>query len=360
MKNPYADLPSRNFWRSGFAEISNIEEADIYKKKWLLDKTMNIATAGSCFAQHIGRTLQKRNFKVMDMEPAPVGFPEIKKMEYNYSIYSARYGNIYTARQLLQLTKEALGILVFDDVAWVDYEGLFRDVFRPNIQPKGFMNEVDVLSSRASHLAKVKNMLETMDVFVFTFGLTEAWMDVEKNIIYPMAPGTICGSYELDKHEFKNFNHSEILEDFLEFKNLISQVNNNKSVKFLITVSPVPLTATASDNHVMVATTFSKSVLRSVAGELSINFDDIDYFPSYEIITNPWSNERLYTENLRNVTEKGVEKVMRIFAASHDESLDSSVIREAKSNEVDVINSESYIDEGVVCEEALLEAFNKN
>ncbi|WP_339375331.1 hypothetical protein [Paracoccus yeei] len=34
----------------------------------------------------------------------------------------------------------------------------------------------------------------------------------------------------------------------------------------LLTVSPVPLAATTTDNQVLVPTTYSKSVLRSVAG----------------------------------------------------------------------------------------------
>ncbi|WP_428660504.1 GSCFA domain-containing protein [Reyranella sp.] len=47
-------------------------------------------------------------------------------------------------------------------------------------------------------------------------------------------------------------------------------------VRFLLTVSPVPLKASASQNHVLAATTYSKSVLRAVAGQLADTYDDVD------------------------------------------------------------------------------------
>ena len=37
-------------------------------------------------------------------------------------------------------------------------------------------------------------------------------------------------------------------------------------LRILLTVSPVPLTATAGDDHVLLATTYSKSVLRAGRG----------------------------------------------------------------------------------------------
>ena len=61
----------------------------------------------------------------------------------------------------------------------------------------------------------------------------------------------------------------------------------NRGLRFLLTVSPVPLTATNSGNHVLVATVDSKSRLRAVAGQLARTVSRVDYFPSYEIISAP-------------------------------------------------------------------------
>jgi hypothetical protein len=57
-------------------------------------------------------------------------------------------------------------------------------------------------------------------------------------------------------------------------------------MRFVVTVSPVPLGATFKDADVIVANSASKSVLRTVAEELFRRFDFVDYFPSYEIVLN--------------------------------------------------------------------------
>ena len=66
-----------------------------------------IATAGSCFAQHISRSLSGAGFRYLVTEPAPEGMDAAAAAAANYGTYSARYGNIYTARQLKQLLERA-------------------------------------------------------------------------------------------------------------------------------------------------------------------------------------------------------------------------------------------------------------
>ena len=63
----------------------------------------------------------------------------------------------------------------------------------------------------------------------------------------------------------------------------------------------------------MAATTQSKSVLRAVAGHVADRCDDVDYFPSYEIITSPVFRGAFFEPNLRSVKPKGVDFVMNSF-----------------------------------------------
>jgi len=85
-------------------------------------------------------------------------------------------------------------------------------------------------------------------------------------------------------------------------------------VRVILTVSPVPLIATAEDKHVLVSNTYSKSALRVVADEVSRARDDVAYFPSYEIITGPPTASRYYAADLRSVLDVGVAHVMSIFS----------------------------------------------
>jgi len=77
--------------------------------------------------------------------------------------------------------------------------------------------------------------------------------------------------------------------------------------------SPVPLTATATDNHVLSAAVYSKSVLRGVAGEMAEDFEDVTYFPSYEIIASHPSGGMFFNPDQRTVNPFGVDYVMTHF-----------------------------------------------
>jgi len=100
--SPYANLPPRKFWRTGVSERHPLALGDIYCKKYEITPKDLIATAGSCFAQHIARHLRRHSFNVLDEEPAPEGLPAGLAKTFGFGLYSSRYGNIYTARQLLQ------------------------------------------------------------------------------------------------------------------------------------------------------------------------------------------------------------------------------------------------------------------
>ncbi len=91
---------------------------DFYRKKFPIDSSMQIMTAGSCFAQHIATHLRKRGYSVIDEEPAPAHLRDRTAKQFGYRTYSARYGNIYTARQLLQLLREASGRFDPQDIIW--------------------------------------------------------------------------------------------------------------------------------------------------------------------------------------------------------------------------------------------------
>lgn len=99
---------------------------------------------------------------------------------------------------------------------------------------------------------------------------------------------------------------------------MLKTLRGGRPYKILLTVSPVPLTASASGKHVLVSTAYSKSTLRSVAGQLSMEQDHIDYFPSYEIVTNPKLHSTAFTKNLRSITGEAVDNVMSHFFAEHN------------------------------------------
>ena len=330
-QNPYTNLPDHQFWRRAVADVSPVALDPVVEPGFAVDRSMRVATAGSCFAQYISQTLRGRGFNYYEAEMSPEGLSDKETAERGYGIFSARYGNLYTARQLIQLFDRAYGDFTPSDRAWTRNEGGFVDPFRPQIEPGGFATIEDLEMSRTSHLAAVRRMFESLDVFVFTLGLTEGWRAKADGAVFPLAPGVAGGEMDFNRYEFVNFDVADVIADLGSFLTRLSSVNRLAQV--ILTVSPVPLIATYEKRHVLVSTTYSKSVLRAAAEVATRQFSNCHYFPAYEIITGNYNRGRYFEDDLRSVTAEGVDHVMKLFvkhycAAPADDDLIHAVTRE--------------------------------
>lgn len=346
--SPYDHLSPRHFWRSGVAEQDPNRIPGLYQAKFRIAPNDLVASAGSCFAQHIGRSLKKNGFLYLDVEPAPDYMAEAARAKFGYGLFSARFGNIYTSRQLLQLVQRAYGRFEPVDDIW-ETDGRFFDAFRPSIEEGGFSSRDELLALRKTHLAAVRRMLETTNVFIFTFGLTETWISRRDGAAYPVCPGVIAGSFHVERYAFANLGYEDVLKDMSAFLSAVREVN--PAVKMVFTVSPVPLTATASGQHVLVATMGSKAILRAVAGELAAKHDFVDYFPSFELLFGIQARGAGYEANLRSVRPSAVEMVMSHFFEQHGKG---TVDPEVELRERKLAEAEEAADD-LVCDEERLD-----
>jgi GSCFA family len=259
--------------------------------------------------------LVTKGFNYFVTEFPPVELAADKATQHGFGLFSARFGNIYSGRQLLQLFERAFGAFCPAETVWNRSDGRFVDPFRPQIEPDGFASSEDVIAQRAVHLLAVRQMFENTDLFIFTLGLTEAWESKVDGAILPVAPGVVNKASSFNEYIFINFRASEIVEDLDQFVRRLKSVNHR--VRIIFTVSPVPLVATYENRHVLVSTTYSKSALRSAVDDIVIKYDFVDYFPSYEIITGWYNKGRYFEEDLRSVSADGINHVMRLFAAHY-------------------------------------------
>lgn len=300
--SPYKSLPNTSFWKRAVAIDRNLVDP-VVDSKFRIDKSMKIATAGSCFAQHIARSLSRQGFHYLVTEQG-----DDKR---NFGLFSARFGNIYTVRQLYQLFRRTYGLFEPVDLAWRRDDGAFVDPFRPQVEPEGFPSIEALCADRDAHFAAVRAMFESCDILIFTLGLTESWRSTRDGAVFPLAPG-VSGYPHDQNFEFHNFSVAEMTEDMEKFLNCLRAVNPGARV--ILTVSPVPLVATYEKKHVLTATTYSKSALRIVAEEAVNAHKHVDYFPSYEIITGHHNGYRFFDRDLRSVLPDGVDSVMSIFS----------------------------------------------
>lgn len=303
MTNPYRSLPNSAFWRRAVSGPAPEDVDPVTAPPFKLGTSDQIATAGSCFAQHIARTLKGLNFNYLETETGPT--------DRNFGVFSARFGNLYTTRQLFQLFQRAYGLFEPKDDVWTLPDGRFVDPFRPQVEPGGYATAEEVRLDRKAHLAAVREMFETCDVFIFTLGLTEGWRAKADGAVFPLAPGVAGSPEDMDQYEFKNFTAAETADDLKKFIGYLRTVN--PTVRLIFTVSPVPLMATYEPRHVLVSTIYSKSALRVAAEDVVRETANSAYYPSYEIITGHHTNYRYFAEDLRSVTNEGVDRAMSLF-----------------------------------------------
>jgi hypothetical protein len=350
--HPYAGLPDHAFWARSIARTPISEVDPVVAVPFRLTPNDRIATAGSCFAQHISRCLQGNGFNYLVTEPPHPIFSEDDARLYNYGTFSARYGNIYTARQLRQLFDRAYGHFAPADDVWAGPDGTLIDPFRPRIQPDGFSSPREFAADRNKHFAAVRRMFEELDVFVFTFGLTEAWASAADGSVFPLCPGVAGGTFDSERHSFHNYGVQETVEDMTAFVTSLRRVN--AAARIILTVSPVPLVATAEPRHVLVSTTYSKSVLRVACEMLAGALDDVAYFPSYEIITGNFSRGSYFAPDCRSVTPAGVSHVMRVFLR-HYAGVESAHVEQVEARTGDSYLAEMARIAAVDCDEQVLD-----
>ncbi len=310
--HPYRALPPKAFWRKSVAGVVMAEVDPVGVFKLRIQPETRVATAGSCFAQHIARHLKTSGFRYYVAEEGHPIVPQAIRDKHNYGAFSARYGNIYTARQLRQLMERAYGRFIPAEAPWIEPDGTVRDPFRPTVQPGNFVSVAEMEIDRQQHLAAVRAMFETLDVFVFTLGLTECWKARADGAVFPLCPGVEGGVFDASRYVFENQEVTAVVADMGAFLEALRLVNPLAQV--ILTVSPVPLMATAApEGHVLSQTIYSKSVLRVAAQMICDTVPGVHYFPSYEIITGAFNRGRYFAEDLRNVTEEGVAHVMGLF-----------------------------------------------
>lgn len=347
MSNPYKELEDYCFWSRAMLNPAP-GQIDPVVNTSLISPSHKVATMGSCFAQHLAKHIRSSGLNYFVAESAPNAMGAQEATAKNYGVFSARYGNVYTVRQAVQLFDRAFGHFSPQDNVWKKNDG-YVDAFRPQIEPEAFATEEQVRESAKEHLKHVRDVFMQSDWLVFTLGLTEAWRSKLDGAVYPIAPGVAGGQFDPDSYEFVNFSAQEVQTDLELLITKLQTVNPNAHV--LLTVSPVPLIATYERRHVWVSTTFSKAALRVAADAMERRFNNVIYFPSFEIITSPAAGGRYYADDLRQVTDLGVKHVMRVFSKHFIRQL-----HEIPFKADTITNISSFkADDNIVCDEEVIE-----
>ncbi len=256
MSHPYRSQPARAFWSRAVSQ--GFEAHDVPNDTTsLFESGDRVMTAGSCFASNLIPWIEASDATYVRTEVLP---PRLAAMPENlgYRTFSAAYGNIYTARHLRQLLQRAYGEFQPVEDRWYEGDHVI-DPFRPGLRyPAVSDAEFDALT--AQHLAGVRRAVESATVLVFTLGLTEAGSRPSTAASTPL-PGHHPGHVRPGPPPVHQLHR------------LRGARRRRRRRRARATQQPVAprdphgvagaARATATDQHVLVATTYSKSALRS-------------------------------------------------------------------------------------------------
>lgn len=168
---------------------------------------------------------------------------------------------------------------------------------------------------RRKEIFAVLSHLFSANVVVLTLGTLECWYDHDTCRYIEQFPAGAELKSLRGRFEFRLLGFSDAL-DFLKRTIDLIQTVGTPGKHIVITVSPVPLGVTFTGQDVLFANMYSKATLRAVAETVCRSTLDVEYFPSYEIVTLTRSTE-FWEDDLIHVTESCVNSIVAQFLRAY-------------------------------------------
>lgn len=315
--HPYKKLPADKFWRKHLNSIRSQTSQYACFEPGIDKSELSVMTFGSCFAENVIPYLYLNQIKYTKTEDTLHFFPsKMSEDKIGYSTFSCEYGNIYTPQQALQLFDELdIGLSRELISGWqVADDGSIVDLLRPGFPHRAITLEEFANRRKAHRLKCIEAVLGSSHIFI-TLGMAETWIDTTSGLALPACPGTIVGHFDASRFQFYEYTYEELLSSLTSLVKRLSRINPN--IKVVLTVSPIPMIATASiDMTVLEANFFAKSKLINVAREVTRSQQFISYFPSYELITSDAFGNRSFSSDGRTVDRTVLDKIFGLMFAT--------------------------------------------
>ncbi len=308
-KNLRSNRVSR--WPDGRASEARLEGAVKVSLQpgFSISKNDSIFTIGSCFAREIEKHLSKFGFKLPALS---ISIPA----EERNSQTGNDLLNKYSVHSMENELRWAFGEpMPADDFFLRAADGLWHDAqLVPNLKPA----PQDRVAERRELVSSLFKKLPECRIIVLTLGLAEAWFDNKTKLYLNGMPPQYAINLESNRFELHILSLEDIIDSLDRIHSLLSS-HGHPEFKILITVSPVPFKATFSGNDALLANMYSKSVQRSAAELFSRRHENVDYFPSYEIVA---LSDRKIAYELDNihVTSDLVSHIMSTVTSAYVDS----------------------------------------
>lgn len=251
-----------------------------------------VLTIGSCFAQRLGERLQSARFQC-DTNPNGIVYNPISIGDM---LSRALNKVVYTNRDLVQ-----------NKDVWYSkcHHGAFSS-----------LSQQELLEQLNHRQKRLNRQLEDTRLHVF--------ITLGSAFVYQMDGQVVANCQKLPQSHFQKrlLTVEEIVSTFSAIINSLPQTH------FVFTVSPVRYIRDGLHNSML-----SKSVLQLAINQLCESFKEVEYFPSYEIVTDELRDYRFYKEDLVHPNDSAVKYVWKRFSETQFDSESLDMLKEWKKVE---------------------------
>ncbi|MBL8201650.1 MAG: GSCFA domain-containing protein [Chromatiales bacterium] len=291
-------------WEEAAKRLTGAPVPVHFQRTFKIERSHEVFCIGSCFARNIEEHLLYR------------GIPVLSK-----GIHSPREEwpgrpnglvNKFTTHSMLQELQWLVAppadpgaVLVEADSGWLDLQ------LAPGVQP---VTRDRALARRAYLSGDYFPRIARADVVIVTLGLNEVWRDATHDIWLNSGPRYFSVRRQPNRYELHITDVADNQGALERFYAILKQLNPGS--RLIVTVSPVPMTATFSGDDVLVANTRSKCTLRAAAEAFCRAHADVAYFPSFEMITLGAQSAN-YAPDRLHVLDEAVGKVTGAFIQAY-------------------------------------------
>lgn len=281
--------------------------------KFKVDRSAAVFASGSCFAREVEDALVDLDFKVAThCDALFTQAPLLPDEKVNAGARPRAYLNRYNSMSMLDEFRHLLGVAPEIETGLLTYpldRGSAADLHYTQS-----LRQVD-LAATLQRRRMVREYLaphvRRCKLYVLTLGMAECWFDAEAGRYLNNTPGPrVLAAFgdRLSVHLTRFDQHRQSLQDL---HRLLASVHGS-DFKVVITVSPVPLERSFLAQDVVATNSYSKSMLRAVAQEFAAGHENVDYFPSYELVSYA-DPKSAWAWDHRHVTPRLVAHIMSLF-----------------------------------------------
>ncbi len=236
-----------------------------------IEHPSKIISIGSCFADNMGLRFDELQFDILKnpfgiiFNPATIG--HLISDAVNYPNYKA---DLFE-QSVIQVSEGFKSLLLHSSI---------------NAETKN-----ELIQTYDSLLKQVHLHLKTSDLLIITMGTAYTYQHLKSGL-------TVANCHKIPQNEFQKtlLNQNQITDQIESAIQIVSRLNPKLMV--LLTVSPI--------RHIKDGITennLSKSLLRVGCEFLATKFDNVQYFPAYELMMDDLRDYRFYKDDLIHPTE---------------------------------------------------------